>query len=125
MLDDLVEQRIQSSIRCGDFDNLPGSGKPLELGDDSLIAPELRITFRILKNSGYVPAEVKALSDVFALECVIRDLDAASSEKSLAIKRLEALKLKLGNSGCFSRVLENRKDYFRRIWHKLDRSEIE
>ena len=125
MLDDLVEQRIQSSIRCGDFDNLPGSGKPLELGDDSLIAPELRITFRILKNSGYVPAEVKALSDVFALECVIRDLDAASSERSLAIKWLEALKLKLGNSGCFSRVLENRKDYFRRICRKLDRSEIE
>ena len=125
MLDDLVEQRIQSSIRCGDFDNLPGSGKPLELGDDSLIAPELRMTFRILKNSGHVPAEVKALDDVFELECFIRDLDSASSERRLAIKRLEALKLQLGNSGCFSRALENRKDYFRRICHKLDRGEIE
>jgi len=125
MLDDLVEQRIQSSIRCGDFDNLPGRGKPLELGDDSLIAPELRMTFRILKNSGYVPAEVKALNDVFELECFIRDLDSASSERRLAIKRLEALKLKLGNSGCFSRVLENRQDYFRRICRKLDKREIE
>ena len=125
MLDDSVEQRIQSSIRCGDFDNLPGSGKPLELGDGSLIAPELRMTFRILKNSGYVPAEVKALSDVFALECFIRDLDSVSSERRLAIKRLEALKLQLWNSGCFSRVLENREDYFRRICHKLDRGEIE
>ncbi|MGA0129007.1 MAG: DnaJ family domain-containing protein [Burkholderiales bacterium] len=125
MLDDLVEQRIQSSIRCGDFDNLPGRGKPLELGDDSLIAPELRMTFRILKNSGYVPAEVKALNDVFELECFIRDLDSASSERRLAIKRLEALKLKLGNSGCFIRVLENRQDYFRRICRKLDKREIE
>ncbi len=125
MLDDLVEQRIQSSIRCGDFDDLPGSGKPLELGDDSLIAPELRMSFRILKNSGYVPAEVKALNDVFALECVIRDLDAASSERSLALKRLEALKLQLGNSGCFSRVLENIKFYLQLFCRKLDRSEIE
>jgi hypothetical protein len=125
MLDDLVEQRIQSSIRCGDFDNLPGSGKPLELGDDSLIAPELRMAFRVLKNSGYVPAEVKALNDVFELECFISDRDSASSERSLAIKRLEALKLKLENSGCFSRVLETRKDYLRKICRKLDTSEIE
>jgi len=125
MLDDLVEQRIQSSIRCGDFDNLPGRGKPLELGDDSLIAPELRMTFRILKNSGYVPAEVKALNDVFELECLISDLGSASSERSSAIKRLEVFKLKLENSGCFSRVLENRQDYFRRICRKLDKREIE
>jgi hypothetical protein len=124
MLDDLVEQRIQSSIRCGDFDNLPGSGKPLELWDDSFIAPELRMSFRILKNSGYVPAEVKALNDVFEIECFTGDLDPASSDVSLAIKRLEALKLKLENLGCFSRVLENRKDYFRKICRKLDASEI-
>lgn len=55
-LEAVAEERIQEAIRRGDFDNLPGTGKPLELDDDLLVPPELRVANRVLKNAGLVPA---------------------------------------------------------------------
>ena len=61
MLDFIADQRIAESIANGDFDDLPGSGKPLELDDDSLLPEELRLAYRILKNAGFVPPEIESL----------------------------------------------------------------
>ena len=61
MLDFIAEQRIAEAIANGDFDDLPGSGKPLELDDDSLVPEELRLAYRILKNAGFVPQEIESL----------------------------------------------------------------
>ena len=49
------------------FDDLPGSGRPLELDDDRLVPEELRVAWRILKNAGFVPPEIEALRDIDAL----------------------------------------------------------
>ena len=59
MLEFIAEQRIAEAIENGDFDNLPGAGKPLELDDDSLVPEELRLAYRILKNAGFVPPEIE------------------------------------------------------------------
>ncbi len=59
MLDFIAEQRIAEAIENGDFDDLPGSGKPLELDDDSLVPEELRLAYRVLKNAGFVPPEIE------------------------------------------------------------------
>jgi hypothetical protein len=42
MLDFLVEQRLQDAVSRGELDNLPGSGRPLELDDDPPVANEAR-----------------------------------------------------------------------------------
>jgi len=52
----VAEERILDAIYRGDFDNLRGAGKPLELDDDLLVPPELRVANRVLKNAGLVPA---------------------------------------------------------------------
>jgi hypothetical protein len=65
--DDLIERRIDEARRRGAFDDLPGSGRPLELDDDRLVPEELRVAWRILKNAGFVPPEVEALRDIDAL----------------------------------------------------------
>ncbi|MEJ5211791.1 MAG: DnaJ family domain-containing protein, partial [Burkholderiales bacterium] len=64
----LVEQRIEAAMAAGEFDALPGAGRPLDLTDDALVPPELRMAWRILKNAGYIPPEVEALRDVAQLE---------------------------------------------------------
>lgn len=66
MLDFIAEQRIAEAIANGDFDDLPGSGKPLELDDDSLLPEELRLACRILKNAGFVPPEIESLKGLKA-----------------------------------------------------------
>lgn len=55
----VAEQKIQDAQRDGEFDNLPGKGKPLNLEDDSNIPPELRMSYKILKNSGHLPPELE------------------------------------------------------------------
>jgi len=55
----LAERRIEEAIARGEFDDLPGAGRPLELDDlDPLVPEELRLACRILKNAGYRLNEV-------------------------------------------------------------------
>ncbi len=53
----VAEEKIREAERNGAFENLPGAGKPLRLEDDSHIAPELRMAYTILKNSGHLEPE--------------------------------------------------------------------
>lgn len=59
ILEKVAEDKIQRAIDEGQFENLPGMGKPLELEDTSWVPEELRMAYKILKNSGHVPQEVE------------------------------------------------------------------
>ena len=45
----LAEERIQKAADRGDFDDLPGRGRPLQLEDDSHVPEELRLPTKSLK----------------------------------------------------------------------------
>ena len=50
----LAERKIDEAIARGEFDNLPGQGRPLDLEDeDPLAPPEVRMAKRILRNAGF------------------------------------------------------------------------
>jgi len=93
--DAVVEERIQEAIRRGDFDNLPGAGSPLDLDDDRLVPPELRIAFRILKNAGLAPPEVLARREIAALEALL-DQSANAAERKRTLAQLAVLRAQLG-----------------------------
>jgi hypothetical protein len=50
----LVERKIRELVERGYFDNLPGSGRPLDLSDEDnpFIPADLRLSYRILRNAG-------------------------------------------------------------------------
>jgi hypothetical protein len=52
----VAEQKIQEALQNGEFDQLPGAGKPLMMEDLSHLPPEARMAYTILKNSGYLDA---------------------------------------------------------------------
>jgi len=68
LLNKLAEEKIKESIARGDFDNLAGAGKPLVLEDESYIPQELRAGYRLLKNAGYLPAELQLRKDIANVE---------------------------------------------------------
>lgn len=76
IIDRIAEARIQEAIERGEFENLPGTGKPLVLDDDSLIPEELRGGYRLLKNAGFLPPELELRKQIRELE----DLLAATSD---------------------------------------------
>ena len=63
----LAEDRIQRAQEEGVFDNLPGKGKPLNLHDDSFVPEDLRLTYKILKNSNCLPIEMELRKEIFNL----------------------------------------------------------
>lgn len=51
----LVEQLIQEAMERGEFDNLPGKGKPLRLDDNPYLEPGQELAFGLLKKNGFAP----------------------------------------------------------------------
>lgn len=70
--DSYIEDAITEAQARGEFDNLPGAGKPIKIQTNPL-APELDFAFSRLKNAGYKPAwmeldeEIKAAQEKLQL----------------------------------------------------------
>jgi hypothetical protein len=94
-VDLVVEERIQEALRRGDFDDLPGAGRPLDLDDAPLVPPELRVAYRILKNTGYVPPEILERREIAELEGAIAGIADLEARKR-ALAKLAVLRTKLG-----------------------------
>lgn len=92
--DKIVEERIRDAALRGDFDDLPGKGKPLELEDDRHVPEELRLAYKILKNAGCVPAEIELQNEIVQAEDLLAGIEDAA-ERYRAVKRLNFLILKL------------------------------
>lgn len=51
----LVEKKIREAMEEGEFDNLPGKGKPVDTTENPFEDPELRMAHRLLRNAGFAP----------------------------------------------------------------------
>ena len=98
LLQRMAEQRILEAQRNGEFDDLPGKGKPLELEDLSWVPQDLRISYKVLKNAHVLPPEAELLRDVHTLEDLLKHVEDEGERKALAksiqwkIIRLDMLK---------------------------------
>lgn len=111
----IAEQRIQEALARGELNGLPGEGRPLNLDDDKLVPKDLRMAYRILKNSGHVPPEVQALKDIAELE---RELLASCGEqRSQALKKLRLLAMQVSASRPGNLQLE--AEYYDRLIERL------
>jgi len=91
----IAEQRIQQAIDEGALDELPGAGEPLALdGDDPFMPTEVRMAYKVMKNAGYLPPEVKTRKQIAGMATLMQ---AATSddERSAASRRLHYLMLQL------------------------------
>jgi len=50
--DRIIEDAIQKAISDGEFDNLPGYGKPIDWKDNPYASPEMRLVDDILQKNG-------------------------------------------------------------------------
>ena len=90
----IVEERILLAQRRGDFDNLPGSGKPIEIEDDRHIPEDLRLSYKILKNAGCIPPEIELKKEILQTQDLLSAMEE-TSRKYCTLKRLNYLIFKL------------------------------
>ncbi len=94
--EELAEKAIREAQERGEFDHLPGAGKPLSLEDETFVPPELRMAYTVLKNAGFVPPEVAEQREIRSLlECVERESDPARALRQLRLLEVRILKAKL------------------------------
>jgi hypothetical protein len=62
----LVDRMIRESIERGEFENLEGTGQPIDLTENPFEPPELRTVHRLLRNAGFAPAWIEERKDIDA-----------------------------------------------------------
>lgn len=82
-----IEQKISEAIEAGEFDNLEGAGKPLDLDDYFNTPADLRMGYSVLKSARIVPEEVDRLKEIGELKEKIK-LTADETEKKKLTKML-------------------------------------
>ncbi len=87
MLWKLAEQKIQEAIQQGAFENLPGFGKPLKVEDLSHLPAELRLAYRILKNSGYLPPELELRKELLTMDDLLQCCQSEERQQTLRKQR--------------------------------------
>lgn len=89
----MAEEKIQQALKEGQFDNLPGKGKPLELEDLSGMPQEMRMSYLMMKNSGFLPEEVRVRKEIASLEEMIAHCENPE-ERERQKRRLSEKELK-------------------------------
>lgn len=79
----IAEKKIKAAIDNGEFDGLPGHGKPLAWEDFSEIPEHLRVGFKILKNAGVLPVEMELRKELAALREKLETCREAGEQKRL------------------------------------------
>jgi hypothetical protein len=72
--DKLVEEKIKEAQARGEFDNLSGKGKPIDLSAYFETPEEIRVAQSVLKNGGFTSREVELLNEIAELKHVLASL---------------------------------------------------
>jgi hypothetical protein len=105
----IVEMRILTAQKNGEFDDLEGSGKPLKL-DDGCVPEELRLAYKVLKNADFVPPEIELKKEVKQTEDLLAGMQD-TAEKYRTLKKLNFLIMKLNTLRNTSVVFEMPQQY--------------
>lgn len=93
--DILAEQRIADALRRGEFDHLPGAGKPLKFEEALFVSAEQRMANTVLHNSGFSPPEIALRKEVARLRAEITGLEEGELRSELC-RRMAMLILHMG-----------------------------
>ena len=91
--DKIVEGLIQEAMKRGEFDNLPGKGKPIDLTEYFETPEEVRLAHSVLKTAGMTSREVDLLKEIAelkqVLEAVLDEKKKQEIEKQIRQKQVE------------------------------------
>ncbi len=118
IFDKIAEERIRQAMEHGEFDDLPGKGKPLEIEDDSHLPADLRMSYKILKNADCLPPELELRKEILSTQELLSGIQD-TQEKYRQMQKLNYLIMKLNLSGSRSVALEHNQVYYDRVLAKV------
>ena len=118
----LAEDKIKKAYQNGEFQALPGFGKPMQLEDLSGIPEDLRMAYKIMKNAGFSEEEGRLRQEMIGIEDLLKKCDENDreslqkklNEKLLRFNQLMAKRGVKTNSSMF-------KNYELKVQRKISR----
>ena len=117
----IVEERILTAQKKGEFENLDGFGKPLALHNDYHVPEELRLAFKILKNADCLPPEIELKKEIRQTEDLLAGMQD-TSEKYRLLKKINFLIMKLNTIRGSSVMFEMPQHYMEKLVDCLEQS---
>jgi hypothetical protein len=114
----IAERQISEAIREGRLNTENWRGKPLPVENDSFVPEELRMAYKILKNSGYLPPEIETRREIHQLE----ELIASTEDEHTRLKQLKKLQfliMKLDSMRERRTAFGSHRQYERKIVERL------
>jgi hypothetical protein len=115
----IVEEKIRQAHQNGAFENLPGAGKPLRLDDDSMVPPDLRMAYKLLKDAHCLPPELKLHKEILQMKDLLRGIDD-ESERTRKIREINLLITRLNLLRKCPLSLEAQQMVVSRLWNRND-----
>ncbi len=116
--DKIAEKKIREAIDNGEFDNLPGKGKPLELEDDRHLPQDIRLAHKILKNADCLPPELELRKEILTIEEMLEGVKD-TREKYRQIKKLNFLIMKLNMTRRTSLDMDKNQVYYDKVVDRI------
>ena len=114
----IAEQKILEAMKTGSLTSEKWKNKPLPLDDDRHVPDDLKMAYKILKNSGYLPPEIEEKKEVQRLE----DLIAATEdehERLQQMKKLNVLLMKIDAGRKNPSNIAQQDDYYRKVVERV------
>lgn len=114
----IVEERIKEAVERGEFENLPGKGKPIPLEDDSHVPEDLRLAYKLLKNADCLPPELLEKKEILQMEDMLATIPD-EKERYKLIKKINFRIMKLNMMGKKSPLIEEKQIYYKKIIDRI------
>ena len=114
----IAEKRIEEAQAKGEFDDLPGRGRPLELEDMSHVPEELRMAYKILRNAGCLPPELAERKEITRLV----DLLEQCEDEQERVRQMQKLRFMIQRARMrYQRSIRIEQDdpYYARLLERL------
>ena len=107
-----IDEHINKAVQEGKFDNLPGKGKPLNMGEPNPHAdPEWELAYHVIKEAGYTLPWIETIKEIET------DIEAARKEVQRAWKWYV---IYLSAEAPKEKILPEWESALKRFKHKLD-----
>ena len=113
----IAERKINQAIREGNLDCTKFKDQPMVFEDDSHVPVDLKMAYKILKNSGHLPPEIQTRKEIHNLEQLI----AKTEDEHLRVKQMKKLSLlmiKLDTQRKTSNSISSQDSYYDKIVEK-------
>jgi hypothetical protein len=114
----IAEQKILKAMEERDLNSPQWKNKALPLGNDHLVPDDLKIAYKILKNSGYLPPELEERKEIRRIEDLIASTED-EHERLKQMKKLNVLLMKVEEKRAFRSNIATQDDYYRKVVEKI------